>query len=79
MLWGEATTEEMCIGFVGVVKAGQDLTRGDANNLGEIFNRQWEQRREAAKPAQERVKAFKAKLKSEAEKKCAATDIQSDG
>ena len=25
--WGEATTDEMCIGFIGVTKKGQDLTQ----------------------------------------------------
>jgi hypothetical protein len=32
--WGEATTDEMCIGFIGLVKAGQDLTRtGEKDDL----------------------------------------------
>jgi peroxiredoxin len=42
--WGEATTDEMCIGFVGVVKTGQDLTRpGEKDDLGEILMKQWEE------------------------------------
>ena len=36
--WGEATTDEMCIGFLAVVKKGQDLTRpGERDDLGEYF------------------------------------------
>lgn len=36
--WGEATTDEMCIGFFGMVKKGQDLTRpGEKDDLMEIF------------------------------------------
>ena len=32
--WGEATTDEMCIGFIGVTKKGQDLTRpGEKDDL----------------------------------------------
>jgi hypothetical protein len=39
--WGEATTDEMCIGFVGVTKKGQDLTRpGEKDDLHEIFRKQ---------------------------------------
>ena len=39
--WGEATTDEMCIGFVGVTKKGQDLTRpGEKDDLHEIFEKQ---------------------------------------
>jgi peroxiredoxin len=52
--WGEATTDEMCIGFVAVTKKGQDLTRpGDKDDLHEIFEKQIEEYRnkrdEAAK------------------------------
>jgi hypothetical protein len=37
--WGEATTDEMCIGFLGVVKAGQDLTRpGEVDDLRAILD-----------------------------------------
>ncbi|HWE40721.1 MAG TPA: redoxin domain-containing protein [Isosphaeraceae bacterium] len=35
--WGEKTTDEMCIGFLAVTKAGQDLTRGDKDDLREII------------------------------------------
>jgi hypothetical protein len=39
--WGEATTDEMCIGFVAVTKKGQDLTRpGEKDDLREIFKKQ---------------------------------------
>ncbi len=39
--WGEATTDEMCIGFIGVTKKGQDLTRaGEKDDLMEIFKAQ---------------------------------------
>jgi len=39
--WGEATTDEMCIGFLGVTKKGQDLTRpGEQDDLMEIFRKQ---------------------------------------
>lgn len=38
--WGEETTDEMCIGFIGVVKKGQDLTRpGEADDLRRILDR----------------------------------------
>jgi peroxiredoxin len=41
--WGEATTDEMCIGFVAVTKKGQDLTRpGEKDDLHEIFEKQIE-------------------------------------
>jgi peroxiredoxin len=39
--WGEATTDEMCIGFIGLTKKGQDLTRpGEKDDLREIFKSQ---------------------------------------
>jgi hypothetical protein len=39
--WGEATTDEMCIGFIAVTKKGQDLTRaGELDDLLEIFKAQ---------------------------------------
>ena len=41
--WGEATTDEMCIGFIGVTKKGQDLTRpGEKDDLMDIFKSQLE-------------------------------------
>ena len=45
--WGEATTDEMCIGFIAVTKKDQDLTRpGAVDDLRAIFRRQ---REDAAK------------------------------
>ncbi len=41
--WGEATTDEMCIGFLAVTKKGQDLTRpGEKDDLLQIFRQQRE-------------------------------------
>jgi hypothetical protein len=41
--WGEATTDEMCIGFIAVTKKDQDLTRaGERDDLLEIFKSQLE-------------------------------------
>src|SRR5262249_13795551 len=38
--WGEATTDEMCAGFLAVTKKGQDLTRpGEKDDLMEIFHK----------------------------------------
>lgn len=43
--WGEATTDEMCIGFLGVVKAGQDLTEpGEPDDLRDILERSYQDR-----------------------------------
>ena len=40
--WGEATTDEMCVGFIGVIKKGQDLTRpGEKDDLFEILMKQY--------------------------------------
>jgi hypothetical protein len=36
--WGQEVSDEMCIGYIGVVKKGQDLTRpGEQDDLFEIF------------------------------------------
>ncbi|MEO6809454.1 MAG: redoxin domain-containing protein [Isosphaeraceae bacterium] len=48
--WGEDTTDEMCIGFFGITKAGQDLTRGDADDLRQILEAQRSQYQKS-KPA----------------------------
>jgi hypothetical protein len=41
--WGEATTDEMCVGFLAVTKKGQDLTRpGEKDDLREILNKKRE-------------------------------------
>ena len=48
--WGEATTDEMCIGFIGVTKKGQDLTRpGEKDDLMDIFKSQVDDFRQKAK------------------------------
>ncbi len=48
--WGEATTDEMCIGFIGLTKKGQDLTRpGDKDDFMEILEKQYEDLREKMK------------------------------
>ena len=63
--WGEATTDEMCIGFIGVTKKGQDLTQpGEKDDLREILIRQREEFRkkmEEAREAKERAAAAQAK------------------
>lgn len=42
--WGEATTDEMCIGFLAVTKKGQDLTQpGQTDDLRTIFQKQHEE------------------------------------
>jgi hypothetical protein len=39
--WGPEATDEMCVGYIGVVKKGQDLTRpGEKDDLFEILARQ---------------------------------------
>jgi hypothetical protein len=39
--WGPESTDEMCVGYIGVVKKGQDLTRpGEKDDLFEILARQ---------------------------------------
>ncbi len=58
--WGEATHDEMCIGFLAVTKKGQDLTQpGAKDDLGEIFRKQMEERRaefeKRARAAQEKA------------------------
>jgi len=57
--WGEGTTDEMCIGFIAVVKKGQDLTRpGEKDDLNEIFLKQREEGR----------KRYEAAMKEKARK-----------
>jgi len=52
--WGEATTDEMCIGFIGVTKKGQDLTRaGEKDDFMEILEKQGEDLRAKMKKARE--------------------------
>src|SRR5262249_45908979 len=55
--WGEATTDEMCIGFFGVVKKEQDLTApGQTDDLLKIFQDQYKEER---KKHEEKEKAEK--------------------
>jgi mono/diheme cytochrome c family protein len=55
--WGEATTDEMCIGFLGVTKKGQDLTRaGERDDYMEILQKQQEQFREKYKKMRREAK-----------------------
>ena len=43
---GEATTDEMCIGFLGVTKTGQDLTKpGEKDDFMQILEKQHEEMR----------------------------------
>jgi peroxiredoxin len=50
--WGEATTDEMCIGFIALTKKGQDLTQpGEKDDLRQILDRQ----REDVRKYRERV------------------------
>jgi mono/diheme cytochrome c family protein/peroxiredoxin len=44
--WGEATTDEMCIGFLGLTKKGQDLTNpGEKDDFTDILRKQEEELR----------------------------------
>ena len=44
--WGEATTDEMCIGFLGLTKTGQDLTKpGEKDDFMDILRKQEEELR----------------------------------
>ncbi|WP_435009726.1 redoxin family protein [Tundrisphaera lichenicola] len=58
--WGEATTDEMCIGFLAVVKKDQDLTKpGEKDDLGEIFRQQRRDDEENYKKMREEAKRKK--------------------
>lgn len=60
--WGEATTDEMSIGFIAVTKKGQDLTRpGAKDDLSEILDKQIQEARERG---EKRAKARAAAKKS---------------
>jgi hypothetical protein len=61
--WGEATTDEMCIGFLGVTKKNQDLTKpGERDDFMEILERQHEEMRaKYEKQRQERREKAKGK------------------
>jgi mono/diheme cytochrome c family protein/thiol-disulfide isomerase/thioredoxin len=63
--WGEATTDEMCIGFLGVTKAGQDLTRpGEKDDYMDILRKQQEQYREKYEKMRREAEARKGKSSS---------------
>jgi hypothetical protein len=68
--WGEATTDEMCIGFLAVTKKGQDLTKpGAKDDLHDIFRKQREEyekryREEAEKRAGEAKSRAKNKRRT---------------
>jgi peroxiredoxin len=64
--WGEATTDEMCVGFLAVTKKGQDLTRpGERDDLMEIFHKQRQElRAKYEKAARERAEKAKAEAKA---------------
>jgi peroxiredoxin len=56
--WGEATTDEMCVGFISVTKKGQDLTRpGETDDLQDIFKKQVEEYRKKADKARKQREA----------------------
>jgi mono/diheme cytochrome c family protein len=60
--WGEATTDEMCVGFIAVTKKGQDLTRpGEKDDLKEIFEKQREEYRAKREKALKEAKEKDAK------------------
>ena len=53
--WGEATTDEMCIGFIALVKKGQDLTRpGEKDDLRSLIDQEAEDFRTKRKEAAEK-------------------------
>ncbi len=53
---GEATTDEMCIGFLAVTKADQDLTKpGQVDDLGKIIAKSFEDDRRAYEELQKKA------------------------
>ncbi|HEV3165234.1 MAG TPA: hypothetical protein VGZ22_14505 [Isosphaeraceae bacterium] len=53
--YGPEASDEMCIGYIGVVKKGQDLTRpGEKDDLFEIFIKQRQKRSQREQLARER-------------------------
>ncbi len=67
--WGEATTDEMCIGFLGVTKKGQDLTQpGEKDDYMDILRKQQEQFREKYEKMRRDAKARAGKPASDAGK-----------
>ncbi len=52
--WGPEVTDEMCVGYIGVVKKGQDLTRpAEKDDLFEILARQYLRKRSPRASRQE--------------------------
>jgi Copper type II ascorbate-dependent monooxygenase, N-terminal domain/Copper type II ascorbate-dependent monooxygenase, C-terminal domain len=65
--WGEATTDEMCAGFIAVTKKGQDLThRGEKDDLPEIFDKQREEYRAKREKAIKEAREKDAKVRKAA-------------
>jgi peroxiredoxin len=60
--WGEATTDEMCVGLIAVTKKGQDLTRpGEKDDLRDIFRKQMEESRKKREQAAHEAQKGSAK------------------
>ncbi|MDR3632658.1 MAG: redoxin domain-containing protein [Isosphaeraceae bacterium] len=60
--WGEATTDEMCIGFISITQKGQDLTRpGAKDELREVLKNQTE---EFHKEREKRIRARQKAVRS---------------
>ncbi len=67
--WGEATTDEMCIGFLGVTKKGQDLTQpGEKDDYMDILRKQQEKYREKYEKMRREAEARKGKSSTSAGK-----------
>jgi mono/diheme cytochrome c family protein/peroxiredoxin len=68
--WGEATTDEMCIGFLGLTKKGQDLTKpGEKDDFMDILRKQEEElRAKYDKQLHERGRPGQKKQESDAGK-----------
>jgi hypothetical protein len=66
--WGEATTDEMCIGFLAIVQKGQDLTQpGQKDELRQILDEQDKERGEYFREVGEKMKKAGEKKKAEGE------------
>ncbi len=65
--WGEATTDEMIVGFIAVTKKGQDLTKsGEKDDLMEIFHKQMQEFREKHEKAMKEAREKDAASRSTA-------------
>ena len=75
--WGEATTDEMCIGFIAVTKKGQDLTKpGEKDDFQEILRKQ--ARRSSGKKY-EKAKREAAAKDSAKEAGCRSGEVEYSG